>query len=65
MDVKVKVSKFGDDVRLEDILSIPIAIGNTNYIVGDFVDSTLTNATATVSRENGKIQITVESNLEK
>jgi len=65
MDIKIKTSKFGDDVRVEDILSIPIPVGNMTYRVWDFVDSTITNATATVSRENGKIQITVESNLEK
>jgi hypothetical protein len=50
---------------MENILSIPITIGNTSYNIGDFVESTITNATATVSREDGKIQITVESNLEK
>lgn len=65
MDIKLKISKFRDDVRVEDILSIQIPIGNTMYRVWDFVDSTITNATATVARENGKIQITVESNLEK
>lgn len=65
MDIKLKSSRFGDDVKMDDILSLPITIGNTSYAVRDFVDPTITNATATVSRESGKIQITVESNLEK
>lgn len=65
MDIRLKSSQFWDDVRMENILSIPITIGNTSYNIGDFVESTITNATATVSREDGKIQITVESNLEK
>jgi multidrug efflux pump subunit AcrB len=64
MDVKIKSSRFSDDVKMEDILSLPISIGTSNYLVQDFVDSTITNATATVARENGKIQITVESNLD-
>ena len=34
------------------------------YRVGDFVDVVLTNATASVAREDGKIQITVDADLE-
>ncbi len=49
---------------MEDILSIPIIVGTTNYMLHDFIDTTVSNATATVARENGKIQITVESDLE-
>ena len=65
MDIKIRSSRFGDDVKMEDILSIPINIGTANYIVRDFVDTTITNATAVVSREDGNIQITAEANLEK
>jgi multidrug efflux pump subunit AcrB len=65
MDVRIKSSRFGDDVKMEDILSLPITVGAANYAVRDFVDTTLTNATATVAREDGNIQITVESNLEE
>jgi len=63
MDVKVKSSRFSDDIKMEDILSLPITIGTSTYLIQDFVDSTITNATATVARESWKIQITVESNL--
>ena len=65
MSIKVKSGLFTDDVKMEDILSIPLTIGIQNFMIRDFVDTTISNATATVSRENGKIQITVESDLEK
>lgn len=64
IDVKLRSSQFADDVKMEDILSIPITVGTANYVVRDFVDSTLSNATATVSREDGKLQITVDANLD-
>ena len=65
MDIKIRSSKFGDDVKMEDILSIPITVGTSSYMVRDFVDTTITNATAVVSREDGDIQITAEANLEQ
>lgn len=65
MSIKIKSDTFTDDVKMEDILSIPLTISTQNFIIRDFVDTTISNATATVSRENGKIQITVESDLEK
>lgn len=64
MDIKIRSSKFGDDVKMDDILSIPITIGTSTYLVRDFVDTTITNSTAIVSRADGKIQITVDANLE-
>ena len=65
MNIKITSDTFSDDVKMEDILSIPLTIGVQNFVVRDFVDTTISNATARVSRENGKIQITVESDLEK
>lgn len=64
MDIRLKSSKFSDEVRLEDILALPIAVGNSSYKVGEFVDTNLTNATAQVSRTDGKLQITVDADLE-
>lgn len=64
MDIRLKSSKFSNDVRLEDILAIPIQVGNTSYKVGEFVDTNLTNATAQVSRTDGKLQITVDADLD-
>ena len=65
MDVKLRSSVFRDDVNLEKILSLPIPTANENFALRDFVDSTLSNATAAISREDGKIQITVDSDLEQ
>lgn len=65
MSVILKTNQFIDDVRLEDVLAIPLTVGQTNYVVGDFVDSQITNATASITRENGNIQITVDADLEK
>ncbi len=64
MDVKIRSDIFSESVKMEDILSIPITVGSTSYVVRDFVDATITNATATVSREDGNIQITVDANLD-
>ena len=64
MNIVLKTSQFQDEVRLEDILSIPLTVGNTVYHIGDFIDTTVTNATARISREDGKIQITVGSDLD-
>lgn len=65
MDIKIRSSKFDDDIKMDDILSIPITVGTSSYVVRDFVDTTISNATAVVSREDGKIQITADANLEK
>ena len=65
MNVIVKSSQFLDDVRLEEVLAIPLTVGQTNYVVGDFVDSQITNATASITREDGNIQITIDADLEK
>lgn len=64
MSVMLKTSQFQGEVRLEDVLSIPISVWNTTYNVWDFVESELTNATASISREDGNIQISVEADLE-
>ncbi len=64
MDIILKSSQFVSNVRLEDVLAIPLVVGQTSYVVGDFVESKLTNATASVTRENGNIQITVDADLE-
>ncbi len=63
MDIILKSSQFVSNVRLEDVLAIPLVVGQTSYVVWDFVESKLTNATASVTRENGNIQITVDADL--
>jgi multidrug efflux pump subunit AcrB len=46
-------------------LNIPINVGSTTYRISNFVDNRIENAIASVKRENGNIQITVDSDLEK
>lgn len=64
MSVILKSWKFLEDVCLEDILAIPIAVWPTTYVVWDFINSTITNATALITRVDGKIQITVDGDLD-
>lgn len=49
---------------MEDILSIPITVGQTTYVVSDLVDNKINNATEKISRNDGDIQITVDADLE-
>lgn len=61
IDVVLKSSKFQGDLDMNNILSIPISVGQNTYLVWDFVDSTISNATANISRQDGKIQITIDA----
>lgn len=65
MSVVLKTDTFQKESRMEDILSIPFTIGATTYSVGNFIDTRTQNAIASVNRENGKVQIAVEADLEK
>lgn len=64
MNVVLKTNIFASGAKMEDILSIPFIVGPTAYIVGNFVETRTQNAIASVNRENGKVQISVESDLE-
>jgi multidrug efflux pump subunit AcrB len=65
MNVVIKTSQFTDDVRLEDILAIPLYVWPVRYLVGDFIESQISNATASITREDGNIQITVDADIEE
>lgn len=60
MNIILKSDRFIQEAKMEDILGITFAVGNSNYKVGNFVDTKVQNAIASVNRENGKVQITVE-----
>ncbi len=64
MSIILKSSQFREDVRIEDILSIPLIVWQNTYQIGDFIDSQISNATASVSRTDGNIEITVDADLE-
>lgn len=65
MSVILKSSQFRETIVLEDILSIPIAVWAINYRIGDFVESQLTNATASITRVDWDIQITVDADIQE
>lgn len=65
MNIIIKTDTFIKEAKMEDILGITFTIWTTNYKVGNFVDTRTQNAIASVNRENGKVQIAVESDLEK
>lgn len=64
MNVILKSSQFTGDIRIENILAIPITIGQNTFLIGDFIENKITNSTALISRENGDIQITVDADLD-
>lgn len=64
MSILLKSDIFKEEVRIEDVMSLPIIIGNITYNVGDFVDVVISNATAAVNRVDGDIQITVDADIE-
>lgn len=64
MNIVLKSDRFIQEAKLEDILGISFTIGATTYKIGNFVDNKVQNAIASVNRENGKVQITVEGDLD-
>lgn len=63
MNVVVKSDTFLSGALMEDVLGIPFTVGPNTYRVGDFVDTQVQNAVASISREDGKIQITVDADI--
>ena len=64
MDVVLKVDTFLSGAMMEDVMNIPFTVWPNSYRVGDFVDTKVANAIASVSRTDGKIEITVDADLE-
>jgi multidrug efflux pump subunit AcrB len=63
-DIVVKSSQFIWDVDVNNILSLPLSAGQLTYRVGDFIESQISSATANISRQDGKIQITIDADAE-
>lgn len=64
MDVLVKIDSFLSGANMDDVLDIPITVGNAKYRAGDLLDVTAQNAVASIQRKDGKIQITVDADLD-
>lgn len=65
VDVVVKTAEYVDAVDPQAIMGHNFAFGGKTYRIGDFVDSNVKNAVASVKREDGKITVTVEGDTEK
>lgn len=64
MNVVLKQSNFREKVNIDEILSTTFTIGQHTYQIGNFVDYSPKNAIASIQREDGKILITVDADLE-
>jgi multidrug efflux pump subunit AcrB len=64
VDIIIKTPQFQDSIDMNDILSLPIEIGPITYRAGEFIESQISNATANISRQDGKIEITVDADAE-
>lgn len=65
MNVIIKSDTFRNEAKMEDILWISFTVWTNTYKIGNFVETKTQNAIASVNREDGKVQISVESDLEK
>lgn len=65
IDVVVKTAEYTDAVDPQSIVGHNFSFNGKTYRIGDFIDSNVKNAVASVQREDGKITITVEGDVEK
>jgi HAE1 family hydrophobic/amphiphilic exporter-1 len=64
IDVIVKTAEYRDAVDPQSILGHTFVFAGKTYRIGSFVDSSVKNAVASVKREDGKITILVEADVE-
>lgn len=65
MDIYIKQSNFREDVNVDDIMNSTFNYAWKSYQVGNFVEYHTKNSIASISREDWKITISVEADLEK
>ncbi len=65
MDIYIKQSNFRDEINVEDIMNSSFSYAWKTYLVGNFIEYNAKNSIASISREDWKITITVEADLEK
>lgn len=65
IDVVVRTAEYSDAIDPQAIINHNFAYAGKTYRIGDFVDSTVKNAVASVKREEGKITIVAEGDVEK
>lgn len=65
MDIFIKQSNFREEINVDDIMNSTFNYAWKSYQVWNFVEYGTKNSIASVTREDWKIVITVESDLEK
>lgn len=63
IDIVLKDDSFLGDVTPEKIKNIDLAVWKNIYKIGDFLDFKPQNSVASISRENGKIEIAISADL--
>lgn len=65
MNIYIKQANFRDDVNIDDIINSSFTYAWKTYLIWNFVEYNAQNSVASVSREDGKIIISVWADLEK
>lgn len=65
MNIVLRQDNFRKKINIEDILTATFNLWPNTYQLGNFIEYNAKNAIASISREDGKVQITVDADLEK
>lgn len=65
MDIYIKQSNFRDEINVEDIINSTFNYMWKSYQIGNFVEYNTKNSIASISREDWKIIISVQADVEK
>ncbi len=65
MNIVLRQDNFREKINIEDILTATFNLWPNTYQLGNFIEYNAKNAIASISREDGKVQITVDADLEK
>jgi len=65
MDIYIKQENFREDINIEDIMNSSFTYAWNTYQIWNLVDYNTKNSIASISREDWKIVISVEADLEK
>ena len=65
LDIVLKYSQFVQGVSPDLVSSHTFAYAGKTYRVGDLIDTSLTNAAASISREAGLVQISIGADVEE
>lgn len=65
MDIYIKQSNFREEINVEDIINSTFSYMWKSYQIGNFVEYNTKNSIASISREDWKIIISVQADVEK